>query len=143
MCVTGGDIGPSSTLRLAVSGGVTHTPLRYPGSRQSGQLVVEIGVSACERTPHCVHPGSRQSGQLVAGPIGVSGGERSGVCVHPGSRQSGQASVEIGVSGGEAVVCVTGGDIGPASVEIGVSGGEAVGCALQAGTSGQLVLRLA
>ena len=40
-------------------------------------------------------------------------------------------------------MCVTGGDIGPASVEIGVSGGEAVGCALQAGTSGQLVLRLA
>ena len=40
-------------------------------------------------------------------------------------------------------MCVTGGDIGSASVEIGVSGGEAVGCALQAGTSGQLVLRLA
>ena len=32
-------------------------------------------------------------------------------------------------------MCVTGGDIGSASVEIGVSGGEAVGCALQAGTS--------
>ena len=38
---------------------------------------------------------------------------------------------------------LTGGDIGSASVEIGVSGGEAVGCALQALTSGQLVLTLA
>ena len=40
-------------------------------------------------------------------------------------------------------MCVTGGDIRPASVEIGVSGGEAVGRALQARSSGQLVLRLA
>ena len=106
---------------------------------------VEIGVSPGEAVGCALHP--RSSGQSNT-EIGMSGGEAVGCALQ--ARTSRQlvltlagdtphcftpappASVEIGVSGGEAHPTASP-PLTPASVEIGVSGGEAVGCAYRRG----------